>query len=124
MTSFSDDLDNSREFHKSAGLGRAHASALAFMEAKIKRWPSEWGDTLQIIIFSDFDPPTSTLNYPKLGITLHPEKIEKSIVPHARTVLKATVTVKEKSMSGVLDASQRINALLGILTLQNGQKSG
>lgn len=101
-----------------------HAHQLTEFERKIAEWPVAWGDDLIALIYGDFDPPTSELEVSNLGIIIEPEKITGSIITSARCVLKARVKIQEKSLSGVIDASSRLNTLLGILAVLNWGNSG
>jgi hypothetical protein len=89
----------------------------AWLERKIKDWPSGWGDDFQVLIYGDFEPPDTDLHFPSLGIIVYHEKLEKTVIHSARCVLKATVTIREKSVSEITDAIHRINVLLGVWTL-------
>jgi hypothetical protein len=104
------------ELHES-GLDRAYASGLAGLEQRINAWPSAWGDDLWILIYGDFEPPSVDLHFPPLGITVHHEKLEKTVVRSASCVLRATVTISKKSVPAIIDATRRINVLLGAWTL-------
>jgi hypothetical protein len=89
----------------------------AWLEHKIKDWPSAWGNDLSVVIYGDFEPPAADLHFPLLGITVHHEKLESSITRSALCTLKATVTLNEKSIPALIDAARRINVLLGAWTL-------
>lgn len=99
------------------GLDCLIADGIAWQEERIRQWPSGWGDDLQVLVYGDFQPPEATLAYPSLGITIHPEKQEKTIITGALTVLLATVKIEEKTVTALLDAARRINLLLGTYTL-------
>lgn len=99
------------------GLDPVHASGVAWLEERIRRWPESWGDDLHVLIYGDFRAPESNLEFPTLGITVSSERQKETIIKAALTVLKATVRVREKSVSGLLDATKRINLLLGVRTL-------
>src|SRR6267142_599105 len=83
-----------------------------------------WGDDLHVLIYGDFEAPSSDLTYPSLEITVRCEKKEKTIVRGAMTVLEATVKVKEKSVPALIDAMRRINLLLGVYTLHQWGNAG
>lgn len=103
------------------GLERDQALEIAALEERIIReWPGSQND-LSVLMHGDFEPPTSALEFPSLGITVQPENIrsDKNVAQGALTVLKATVKVDEKSVSGVIDAASRINILLGNYTLHS-----
>jgi hypothetical protein len=84
------------------------------LEERISRWPPDWGDDLHFIIYGDFRPPEEPLHFSDLGITVEAEKVTKSLVTTAKCVLKARITVKEKSVAGIVDAAKRIETLLGL----------
>lgn len=99
------------------GLDWGRARGRASLEFRIREWPSGWGDDLQIVIYGDFEPPKSDLHIQPLGITIHPGKLENTVISSGRCVLKATVKIKEKSVPALKDAMGRINVLLGAWTL-------
>ena len=102
---------------EAAGMGRINASETAILEERIKSWPSDWGDYLRILIYGDFELPDEEMHFDELGITVHPEKLEKTVIGSALTVLSATVEIPGRSIQGLLDATRRINVLLGSLVL-------
>jgi hypothetical protein len=87
------------------------------LEARIARWPKEWGDNLRVFIYGDFDAPDHDLDYPALGITVEAGRITDTIIRTALCVVGARVKVDEKSVSGVTDAATRLNTFLGIWTI-------
>lgn len=95
--------------------GRAHGKA--WLEHRIREWPSAWGDDLHILLYGDFEPPKSDLHIQPLGITVHAKKLENTVIRSATCVLKATVKIGEKSVDALVDAARRINVLLGAWTL-------
>jgi hypothetical protein len=99
------------------GLDWLKASSIAWLEERIRQWPAAWGDSLQVLIYGDFKPPEKGIDIPSLGIFIHPEKQEKTVIRTAHCVLRATVQIEEKSIEALIDASQRINVLLGGHTL-------
>lgn len=116
-------LVRANELHRS-GMDSSLAHGVAWLEERIRQWPAAYGDDLRIIIFGDFSPPEFELNYPSLGITVYPKKVENSIVRGAMTVLEAAVTVSERSVDAVVDAARRINLLLGAYTLHEWGNAG
>lgn len=109
-------LERARELHGKGfdwGLAWGHA----WLEHRIREWPSGWGDDLQILIYGDFEPPTTDLHIQPFGITIHPENLKNTVIRSAMCVLKATVKVEEKSVPALIDAMRRINVLLGAWTL-------
>lgn len=109
---------------KNEGLDWLLAHGIAWLEERVLQWPSAWGDDLHVLIYGDFQVPPSELTYPRLGITVHNEKKEKTIARGAMTVLEATVKVKEKSVPALIDAARRINLLLGAYTLHGWGNAG
>jgi hypothetical protein len=116
-------FDRARELEQT-GLGTILASQTAWLEERIRQWPSSWGDDLVVHIYGDFDAPTTDLYYPSLGITVHPDKVENTIIRGALTVLRSTVHVSEKSIPALIDAARRINILLGGYTLYEWGNGG
>lgn len=106
------------------GLEHPRAFGEAWLEERVRQWPAEWGDNLRVLLYGDFSAPASTLRFPLLGITVHPEQKTSTIIRGALTVLEANVTVSEKSVSALIDAARRINLLLGVLTLHQWGNAG
>ena len=96
------------------GLSHMHALGIAMLEERILRWPPEWGNDLVVILYGDFIVPAEPLIFQHLGIKVEAGKVDSDLVKSAMCMLTARVTVKEKSVSGLQDAAQRINTLLGI----------
>lgn len=111
-------LARSREL-RAAGLSSIHASGLADLETRIKEWPAGWGDNLEIIIYGDFEPLESALELPNLGIVVHPGNLENTFIKAGLTVHKATVSIKEKLIDSLIEATHRINIFLGSFSLVN-----
>lgn len=109
-------LERAREL-RGGGFDWVQAWGKAWLEQRISQWPSTWGDDLQILVYGDFDPPKTDLHIEPLGITVHPEKLENTVIRSATCVLKATVKIEEKSVDALVDAARRINVLLGAYTL-------
>ena len=102
---------------QSEGLEWAHASGLAQLEQRIERWPEGWGDDFVFLLFGDFEPLEKVFEIGRLGITIFPEDLKNTAIKNARTVHKAKITISDKSISSVIDASRRINIFLGVFTL-------
>lgn len=102
---------------KAQGMDFIQAGNLANLENSIRNWPSEWTDDLQILIYGDFTPPAEDLRFEELGIVLHHEKQENTFIRDACCILRATVKITEKNVASFLEATKRINLLLGIMTL-------
>ena len=102
---------------RAEGLDFGRAWNTAWLEHRVQEWPADWGDDLQVLIYGDFEAPKHTLQFPTLGISIHPEKVENSVIKFARCVLKASVKVEKKSVPALLNATRRVNVLLGSWTL-------
>lgn len=102
---------------QAAEMPKGRASATAMLEDRIARWPPEWGNELRIIIYGDFRSPETDLRFPDLGVVVEAGAVKDSIVRSATCVLNARVTISEKSIAGLVDASARINTLLGVLAV-------
>jgi len=102
-----------------AAEGRDHSWAwgLADLENRIRNWPTGWGEDLQILVYGGFNPPPQPIVSTMLGITIHPEKLEGTIIRNSLTVLKATVQIADKTVPALVDAARRINVFLGSHTL-------
>jgi hypothetical protein len=111
-------LERVRELNRE-GFDWGQAWGKAWLEQRILEWPSAWGDDLQVLIYGDFEPPKEDLHIPALRITVHPGKLENTVIRSAMCVLKATVAIDEKSVPALVDAGRRINNLLGAYTLVN-----
>ena len=107
-----------------SGLREGHARGLAQLELRISGWPPEWGNDLRILIYGDFDTPLGELEFPNLGITIDPINLTKSFITSAMCVVAARVSVSEKSVSGLADATARIDTLLGVLAALDWGNSG
>jgi len=99
------------------GLSFYTASEQAYLEQQIAHWPEEWADKLEFLIYGDFQPPNQKLVIKPLGIIVYPEIQEHFLFKPPITVLRAMINVSEKSIDGVIDATKRINILLGTHTL-------
>jgi hypothetical protein len=97
-------------------MSQGRATQTAIFEGRIQRWPPDWGNELRGIVYGDFPDPQAQLDFPGLGITLEAGAVKESIVRSAMCVLKARVTVPERSMAGIADASARVNKFLGLVT--------
>ena len=53
------------------GLDWLQAMQRADMEARIRSWPSKWGDDFHVLIYGDFNPPENDLIFRELGIIVH-----------------------------------------------------
>lgn len=96
------------------GSDHSRAHNTAWLEHRIKIWKEKWGNNFWVLIYGDFKPPTEEFRIEDLGITIHPEIIEKSVVSNSATcVLKASIEIEELSVPSILDAINRINLFLG-----------
>src|SRR5215475_14366699 len=84
------------------GFDSMRAHGIAWLEERIRQWPSGWGDDLNVLIYGDFKQPQTTIDLPHLGIVVFPEKLTDTVIRNAMTVLKATVKIKEKSVPALL----------------------
>jgi hypothetical protein len=99
---------------RATDLPKGLASNIANLEHRIANWPADWGNELRIVIYGDFQPPETEVTVPELGIVIEPERLQGTITSTALCALRARVTVTEKSIKGIVDASIRINTLLGV----------
>ena len=102
---------------KAEGLEFSHAFGRAHLESLLKQRPSAWGDSYQVLLYGDFDPPSHDIEFPAIGIRVLSEPVRKSVISSARTVLAARVSVKSRTIDQIVDATRRINILLGAWTL-------
>jgi hypothetical protein len=109
-------LLRAREF-QAQGLDWIEATNRAQLEQHILNWPSDWGNTICFLIYGNFIRPASDIHIRSLGLTVHSERIEGSVIRSAECVLKATVEVGEKSLVALLNAIRRVNLYLGAWSL-------
>jgi hypothetical protein len=102
---------------RNKGVDYRLAVGIADLERRISMWPKKWGDHLQILIYGDFKPPEKKISVPQLGITVYPENLRETFIKNALCVLKADVTISDKSVSALIEAIRRINIFLGTHTL-------
>lgn len=102
---------------KNSGKGFIAASQIADFEMRIGNWPKEWGNSIEFIIFGDFLPPSDVLHLKTLCITIYPERIKDFCIKSAFCAIKAKVIVKERSVKAFIEATRKINRLLGIWKL-------
>lgn len=108
-------FERAREL-QDGGLDWLQAVGRADLELMFAEWPSTWGDDFQVLLYGDFDPPESDLEFEHLGIRVLHEPFEKSVI-RARTVLRARIRMTERSVDALMDAIRRLNVLLGAWTL-------
>jgi hypothetical protein len=94
------------------GMGDGRARGVAMLEARIARWPAEWGDELAVLLHGGFAPCAEPLEFVSLGIRIEAGEVKGSVLKLAPRVLQAHVRVAERTVAGVIDAANRINALL------------
>ncbi|HTS41508.1 MAG TPA: hypothetical protein VMH84_13330 [Xanthobacteraceae bacterium] len=109
---------------KDSGLDHSHAFGVATFEQRLEQWPIEWGNAIQVLLYGDFEPPTSITEFPSLGITVYPENLKNTIIEGSFTVLKATVSVSQRDAAALADATKRINLLLGVYLLDKWGRIG
>jgi ribosomal protein S9 len=109
---------------QAAGMPEGRARGTAMLEHRIAQWPPEWGDELRIIIYGDFRSPETDLQFADLGIVVEAGAVKESIARSAMCVLKARVTISEKTIAGLVDAGARINTLLGVLVAVDWGNAG
>ena len=80
------------------GMPEGPRSRHAMFEYRINQWPPEWGNELRGIIYGDFRAPAADLYFPDLGVVIEAGAVKESIARSATCVLKARVTVSEKSV--------------------------
>ncbi|MBL8384849.1 MAG: hypothetical protein JNM90_17325 [Burkholderiales bacterium] len=102
------------------GVPAARADGIAELEARIARWPAPWGDALEVLIHGDFAPPREAMHFAALGIVVEPGQVRDSILKSAACVVKARVSVAERTVAGVIDAGNRIATLLAIYAASVG----
>lgn len=99
---------------KEDSLDWGHAHSRAWFEHLINEvWPEGWGNNLQVLIYGDFNAPKSIIQDARLGITVYPEKLKDTVIRNALCVLRADVSINEKSIRSVLNAIERLNLFLG-----------
>jgi len=96
----------------------------AYLQYKLEHWPDEWGEEIHVLIYGDFQPPRSDLNFQELSIFISKEPQKKTPIEVAQCVLKARVKVFERTLRGLTSAILRINILLGGLELVSWGNGG
>ena len=84
-------LERQREL-RAGGCDRSQAHGIAWLEQRIKEWPGDSGDDLQVLLYGDFEPPETDLYIQPLEITIHSEKRDGTIIGSSLCVLTATVS--------------------------------
>ena len=115
MSDFADKLFGRARELQDGGLDWLQAVGRADLERMIAQWPP--GGDFQVLLYGDFEPPVSDLEFEHLGIRVLHERVEKSVIRGARTVLKARIMMTERSVDALVDAIRRLNVLLGAWTL-------
>lgn len=106
------------------GFEPCYAWDKAYLQYKIEHWPDDWGEQLHVLIYGDFQPPRSDLNFQELSIFISKEPQKKTPIEVAQCVLKARVKVFERTLRGLTNAILRINILLGGLELVSWGNGG
>jgi len=100
------------------GRDVSYAAGMAHLEYLLAiPWPTDWGDDYQVLLYGDFDPPAKDLEFPSLGIRVLADPIEGSVIATAKTVLAARISIKERSVAEIANATRRVNILIGTWTL-------
>ncbi|MFZ0255600.1 MAG: hypothetical protein WAN46_08140 [Gammaproteobacteria bacterium] len=106
---------------QATGLSYEVAFGRAQIEERIAEWPAEWEKNLHVLIYGDFEAPNHDFTYSSLGITIQAGNLQgdlnRAAIKTALCVVRAIVTVQEKSWSGVSNAIERLNTFLGIWTI-------
>ena len=97
------------------GNPAARARGIAVLESRIARWPADWGGDMLVLIHGDFTPLAAPERFDALGITIEAGEVRDSILGPAQCVVRARVSVAERTVAGVIDAANRIDTLLGAL---------
>lgn len=100
------------------GMTLPEASELAWFEKRIQEWSEKHQGYLNILVYGDFLIPSEQIDFPEIGITIHPGQFRNTVVI-APAVVEAKVTLADSTVEGVLDAIKRINFLLGVWTVEN-----
>lgn len=100
------------------------AWSLAQMEDHLRRWPTEWGNELEVLIGGDFESPEADLILPALGIKVFKAKTPNDVFCGALSVVRARIAVPERSLAGYNDAIRRLNILLGSQAMASWGASG
>lgn len=109
---------------QAAGMTEGIARGIASIERRIAQWPKDWKNELRIIIYGDFRPPDTDLHFQDLGIVVETGAVKDSPVRSAMCVLRARITISEKSVAGLVDAAARINTFMGVLAAVDWGNSG
>ena len=117
MSDGADELFSRAKVLQDGGLDFYQTVGRVHLESQIGQWPPAWGNDFQVLLYGDFHPLGADLDFEHLGIRVLHEPVEKSVIRGARTVLRARVTVAERSVDAILDAIRRLNILLGAWTL-------
>lgn len=94
------------------------------LEERISSWPQSWGDDLHILLYGNFLPPDEPIEFKQLKITIHPERRKGTLVDSAYSVIDAHIQTSGRTQADILDASRRINLLLGAHTLVSWGNAG
>jgi hypothetical protein len=104
--------------HLEGGYEPMHAFDLAAFEERIDHWPNGWGEDFVALVYGHFDPPERSVEFRRLGITIESEQVKQPALVTARTVLRARVSIADKSIASVKDAAKRLNRLVGALCFE------
>lgn len=87
------------------------------MEYRIANLMKKSGNVFNILIYGDFEPLAEQMNIDSLGITIYPERINNSVIKSARTIHRAILKIKDKSIDSIIDAIRIINLFPGAYVL-------
>lgn len=117
-------MQRRQEQLQAEGYSLHMAWRIAVLESRIAEWPSEWGGDLLVLLYGDFEPAAEPLHFKELGISVDAGQVAGTILQHAGCVTRARVTVKERTIAGLNEASKRLNGLLAAMTALGWANSG
>jgi hypothetical protein len=89
------------------------AWAQAEMEEAVSRWPTEWGNRLEVLVGGDFELPKADVHVPELRITVYTGNVSAEVFGAAPAVVRVHIEVDERNLAGYNSAIERLNVLLG-----------
>jgi hypothetical protein len=101
-----------------SGMDRHVAMNIAEFEDRVKKWPVDWGNSLRVLIYGDFQELNADVEHPALGILIYRTPRKNTVIRDAFMVVDAHVTVSERSVAAVIDASNKLNLLLSAYCLE------
>lgn len=97
------------------GLSHLEAWNQHQLERRIEQWPAEWGNTMHVLIYGDFQRLQSAMSFPSLRIIVEPASVNNTIVRSAACVLPGRVEVTGRTIESLVDAARRLNRLVGAI---------